>query len=384
MTCPAYLAEYQSTWDRNPRQANLEWFSQARFGLFLHYGLYSQLGRGEWALFHEKIPLNEYEKLYDTFDPKGFDADFITDLACDAGMRYVNLTSIHHEGFALWDSTVEPWNSMNAAGRDLVGELAEACDRKGLGFFTYFTYMINWRHPFSLPQELFRMGRPAYDHDEPRYRLTSLEQYDVFLDSMHGLLEELLAIPHPLAGMWLDIIAAYYLNPDLVPVDRTYALIRERRPETLISFKNGATGEEDFGSPEHSGTSQGDRYREQGLFDAADRADRAWELTKHKHNEICSTLQDRGWGNNEGARHLTADEVWGFLGYAGSINCNLLLNTGPLADGSIHEGDAKTLREVGRRIRQHGWPGPDEANHPGIGGRRPGKAQGTDVDPAAG
>lgn len=383
MTCPKYLKGFESTWNESPRQANLEWFAHAKFGLFLHYGLYSQLGRGEWALFHEKISLSEYEKLYDTFDPKGFDADYITDLACEAEMRYVNLTSIHHEGFALWDSTVEPWNSVNAADRDLVAELAEACDRKGLGFFTYFTYMINWRHPFSLPPELFRMGRPHYDREEPRYKLTSVDQYGEFLNYIHALLEELLALPHPLAGMWLDIIAAYYLNPELVPVERTYPLIREKRPEALISFKNGATGEEDFGSPEHSGTSQGDRYREQGNHEAAERADRAWELMKHKHNEICSTLQDKAWGWNEKARHLDADEVWGFLGYAGSINCNLLLNTGPLADGSIHDGDAKTLREVGRRIRRHGWPGPDEAKHPGIGRPQKGRQE-TDVDPAAG
>ena len=384
MTCPTYLKNYQAIWNENPRQANLAWFSQARYGLFLHYGLYAQLGRGEWVQFHERIPLDEYDNLYQTFDPRGFDVDFITDLACEAEMRYINLTSIHHEGFALWDSKVEPWNSMNAAGRDLVAELAEACDEKGLGFFTYFTYMINWRHPFSLPPDLFRMGRPAYAFEEPRYKLTGVDQYSEFLDYIHRLLEELLALPYPLAGMWLDIIAAYYLNPDLVPVDRTYALIRERRPEALLSFKNGATGEEDFGAPEHSGTSQGERYRKQGNVAAADRADRAWERIRHKHNEICSTLQDKAWGYNRAARHLSADEVWGFLGYAGSINCNLLLNTGPLADGSIHEGDAQTLREVGRRIRAHGWPGPEDAKHPGVGMQQAGKTQAPSVEPPVG
>ena len=367
MDCPKYLNAHAATWATDPHQANLDWFREAKYGLFLHYGLYSQLGRGEWVQFHERIPLDEYDRLYSTFDPKGFDADYVTDLACEAGMRYVNLTSIHHEGFALWDSRVEPWNSVNAAGRDLVAELAEACAKKGLGFFTYFTHVLNWRHPYALTPDLLRAGRPHYDFDEPRYKLTRIEEHAVFLDYIHALLEELLALPYPLAGMWLDIIAAYYMNPALVPVERTYRLIRERRPEALLSFKNGATGEEDFGAPEHSGRSQGHRYRAQGNLEAAERADRGWELTRHKHNEICSTMQDKAWGYNAAARHLTADEVWGFLDYAASIDCNLLLNTGPLGDGSIHEGDAATLREVGRRIRLDGWPGPDDAKHPGTG-----------------
>ena len=367
MDCPNYLKAHASTWATDPHRANLDWFRDAKYGLFLHYGLYSQLGRGEWAQFRERIPLDEYDKLYSTFDPKRFDADYITDLACEAEMRYINLTSIHHDGFALWDSKVEPWNSVNAAGRDLVAELAEACAEKGLGFFTYFTYILNWRHPYAPTADMLFAGRPHYDFDEPRYKLTRPDEHAVFLDYIHALLEELLALPYPLAGMWLDIIAAYYMTPELVPVERTYRLIRECRPETLLSYKNGATGEEDFGAPEHTGTSQGDRYRAQGKPDAAERADRAWELTRHKHNEICSTLQDKAWGYNAAARHLTADEVWGFLGYAASIDCNLLLNTGPLGDGSIHEGDAATLREVGRRIRLHGWPGPDDAKHPGTG-----------------
>ncbi len=365
--CPQYLSDYSAAWDRDPHEANMAWFEHARFGLFLHFGLYSQLGRGEWVQFHERIPLDEYDKLYSSFNPSGFDADYITDLACEAEMRYVNITSIHHEGFALWGSRSEPWNSVNAVGRDLVAELAEQCDQKGLGFFPYFTYMINWRHPYALPREVFPSARPAYENEEPRYKLTSVAEYDRFLAYIFSLLEEILAFPFPIAGVWLDIISAYYLNPEFVPVEKTYRLIRERRPEVLISYKNGATGDEDFASPEHSGTSQGERYRRDGKVAAADRADRAWSLNRGKRNEICSTLQRKAWGYHSDARHLNADEVWGFLAYADSINCNLLLNTGPLGDGSIHEGDARTLREVGRRIRSDGPPSAEHVRHPGIG-----------------
>ena len=136
--CPRYLKDFEETWNRDPHAANLAWFEQAEYGLFMHYGLYSQLGRHEWVMQREAIPVAEYEKLFETFDPSGFDADCITDLAIDAGMRYVNITSCHHEGFCLWNSATEPFNSMNACGRDLVRELGEACDRKGLGFFTCY------------------------------------------------------------------------------------------------------------------------------------------------------------------------------------------------------------------------------------------------------
>jgi alpha-L-fucosidase len=156
--------------------------------------------------------------------------------------------------------------------------------------------------------------------------------------------------------MWLDIIIAYYLAPELVPIDETYGLIRQLRPEALIAYKQGATGDEDFASPERTFASQGERLREQGNTEAADRADRAWELNRHKHNEICMPLQRRGWGYKKDSEHLSPDELLGALGQALSNHCNLLANVGPLPDGSIHPDDIKTLRETGKRIRSDGWP----------------------------
>jgi alpha-L-fucosidase len=149
-TTPKYLENHADLWKKDPHAANLAWFGQTRWGLFMHYGLYSQLGRGEWVMFQEQIPVSEYEKLFETFDPTNFDADYITDLALEAEMQYVTFTACHHEGFCLWRSDVEAYNSYRACGRDLVRELAEQCDRKGLGFFTYFTHVLNWRHPWSL------------------------------------------------------------------------------------------------------------------------------------------------------------------------------------------------------------------------------------------
>ena len=360
---PGYLGGYESEWNCNPRQANLKWFEQAKFGLFIHYGLYSALGAGEWVQFHRQIPVAEYGKLRDNFSAEKFDADFITDLALEAEMKYVNLVTCHHDSFCLWSSTAEPFNSVKSpCGRDLVRELAEQCARKRLGFFTYYTFMLNWRHPYFLSRRHLSFARPEYSAPQPEYLFQSLEDYPKYVEYMLECVRELLQLEYPLAGMWLDIIMAYYLSPELVPLQQTYALIRELRPEALIAYKQGATGEEDFASPEFHFTSLGERLRDQELSAAAERAETAWELNRHKHNEICMTLQEKNWGYDEGSPHLSADQVWDGLGRALANHCNLLANVGPLADGSIHPEDVRTLREVGRRIRNEGWPrGSDES-----------------------
>ena len=361
---PPYLKGHEQTWEQSPHAANLEWFREAAFGLFIHYGLYSQLGRHEWVQYREQIPVNEYEKLFDTFDPSGFDADFVTDLALEAGMKYVNITSCHHERFCLWNSRTEGFNSWRACGRDLVRELGEQCARKGLGFFTYYTHVLNWRHPYMLPHELLPMARPDYPEGDPRYELQRPEENEKYWEYAHACIAELAELDVPLAGIWLDIIAGYYLVPQHVPIEKTYALIREKRPDTLISFKQGATGTEDFASPEFHFASQGDRYRQQGNEAAAQRADAAWAENRHKHNEICMTIQEGGWGYVQGAPHKNADTIWGNLAYARANNCNLLANVGPLPDGSIHPDDIACLKEIGRRTRTHGLPGSADTIEP--------------------
>ncbi len=354
---PSYLSNHAELWQRDPHAAGLAWFRDAKFGLFIHYGLYSSLGRGEWVQFNEKIPVAEYEKLRDNFRAERFDADFITDLACEAEMKYVNLVTCHHDSFCLWHSRNEPFNSVNApCGRDLVGELAAACARKGLGFFTYYTYHLNWRHPSFLSRDYFDMARPDYAVPEPRYTFRDEADFAAYVDYTHAALTELLTGYGPLAGVWLDLIMGHYACPDLMPVRETYALVRRLQPQALVAFKQGATGDEDFATPErhfHSlAETAGARFGER----AAQVAAAAWEKNKGKHNEICATLQEHFWGYSGTARHLGPEEVWGMLGHADAHNCNLLLNIGPQPDGSVHPDDVTTLKAVGARIRKEGWP----------------------------
>ena len=362
---PRYLRGYADLWETDPKAANLAWWKEAKFGLFIHYGLYSQLGAGEWAQLRQRIPVAEYKKLRNSFSPTNFDADHVTDLALEAEMRYVNIVSCHHDSFVLWDSKIEAFNSMNSpARRDLVGELAEQCNKKGLGLFTYYTYALNWRHPYFLSREYFEHARPAYETAQPEYKFKRIEDFQRYRDYVHAMLRELLTSYTPLAGIWLDLIMMYYAQPDLIPVEETYALIRELQPHALISFKQGATGDEDFATPEQHFHSLADQARQSLGEKAAQIAERAWNLNQHKHNEVNATMQSRMWGYAEHETHKSADDVYRLLAHAHSHNCNLLLNVGPLPDGAIHPEDLAALRAVGERIRRDGWPETSQPSMP--------------------
>lgn len=347
---PAFLKEYSNQYKKNPREATLAWFKDARFGLFLHFGLYSLLGRGEWVQYAEKIPVSEYAKLSDDFKAENFNADFITDLALEAGMKYINITSRHHDSFSLFQTQQSDFNSLNTpCGRDLIAELHQACNEKGLGLFLYYSYAADWKHPYFYDKaELWPAARPAYENTQPEYLYQKDDDFARYIDFAHAQLEEILTQYPGLAGIWLDPIMGYYARPGLFPIEQTYELIREKQPQALIAFKQGANGDEDFVAPERE-----PRAHPRG----GEVARMAWEKNKGKPIEICDTLQPKNvpgnsWGYNKAAegKHLNADQVMKMLAHAESKSANLLLNSGPLPDGSIHGDDVKTLKKVGQLI----------------------------------
>ncbi|MCP4645002.1 MAG: alpha-L-fucosidase [bacterium] len=344
---PSHLREYREAYMDDPRKASAEWFKAAQFGLFIHYGLYSQLGRGEWVMLRDKIHVAEYAKLKDTFSAAEFDASFIADLAVDADMKYINITTRHHDSFCLFDTKETDFNSVNSpAKRDLVAELAEACAKRDLGLFLYYSYGADWRHPYFHSREAgWDCARPDYDEPEPAYLWEKDEDFQHYIDFVHNQLRELLTQYGPVAGIWFDPIMGYYERPDLFPIEETYALIRSLQPQCLISFKQGANGDEDFAAPERQA---------EALDRGGDVAARAWEKNKHKPMEVCNTLQPRMWGYTEEAdgRHHDAAEVMEMIAEARERNANLLLNIGPLGDGSVYPDDVMTLHEVGRRRRE--------------------------------
>ncbi len=333
---PSYLRGYEELWAKDPRAAALQWFREARFGLFMHYGVYSLLGRGEWVMFREKIHVAEYSKLKDKFTAENFDAEAIADLALAADMRYINITTKHHDGFCLWNTKETDFNSVNSpAKRDLVAELAQACHKRGLGLFLYYSHGRDWRHPHFLGiDELGRTARPHYDEPEPFYAPPEKRDFNKYVEFCKNQIRELLTGYGPIAGIWLDGIGTTRRNPDIYRVPELYAMIRKLQPQCLISYKSGLLGTEDFLAPEH-------KFQEK----------------TEKPVEICTTMTPRSWGYDKqyDGQHKSVKDVLGLLAYCEERGFNLLLNTGPLPDGSIDAHDAQVFREVGRILRANDW-----------------------------
>jgi len=344
---PSYLKDYAAQYAKAPREAALQWFRNAKFGLFIHYGLYSLLGRHEWVQFRENIPLAQYAQLADRFSCEKFDADFITDMALDAQMKYVNLVTRHHDSFSLWDTKQSGFNTVRtAAKRDLVGELAAACRKKGLGLFCYYSHGRDWKHPHAPnPDKFGRTARPAYWRDEPTYKKGADHDIGKYVDFMQAQIAELLDNYGPIAGIWLDGIGTSRMRKDVWRAQQLYDFIHSKQPQVLVSYKQGFLGTEDFFAPERGKPPAGDERKAGKVADAPG-----------KPLEICDTLQEKGWGLVRTEKHKTPDQVMAMLARAAYWKANLLLNTGPLGDGSIPEVDVKTLAEVGRRIRSAGWP----------------------------
>lgn len=218
--------------------------------------------------------------------------------------------------------------------------------------FLYYSYALDWRHPYFYPRDEKggrKFARPKYEKPEPTYLFCDDEDFKHYLAFVHNQLRELLTQYGPLAGIWLDPLMGYYGRPDLFPLDKTYRLIRTRQPGCLISFKQGASGDEDFIAPERQAAA---------LKRGGEAGRTVWEKNRGKPVEICNTLQPKEWGYSKAAdgKHKTADDVMKMLADAEEKDANLLLNTGPLPDGSIDTVDADTLREVGRRLRQQRSP----------------------------
>ncbi len=343
---PSYLENYAGRYREDPRAANLEWFTDAGYGMFIHYGLYSLLERGEWVQLRDTIPVAQYALLKERFTAENFDVDFITDLAIKGGMKYITITSKHHDGFCLFRTAATDFNSVRSpAGRDLIGELYQVCEEKGLGLFLYYSYAADWKHPYFYSREAgWHNARPAYSEPQEEYLFREDADFSHYVSFVHTQLEELLVQYPNIAGIWFDPIMGLYHRPDLFPIDSTYALVRSLSPHALISFKQGANGDEDFIAPERGGNARVGEEFEVARW--------VYDKNRNKPREICNTLQPRTWGYNRSmdGKHKTAEDILRLLRDAGEINANLLLNVGPKGDGSFPEEDIRSITEAGRML----------------------------------
>lgn len=300
----------EQTAEYKDRVRRLKWFNEARFGMFIHWGLYSVLGRHEWVMNRERIPVKEYEKLADKFKPKPHPARFWAKLAKKAGMKYMVMTTKHHEGFCLFDSQLTDYCApKRAAGRDLVREYVDAVWSEGLRVGFYYS-MMDWHHPD---------GVRCYKDEKARRR---------FVDYIHGQVRELCTNYGKIDIMWYDV--SWPLDVEGWESKKMNAMVRSLQPDIIINDRSQIP--EDFSTPE------------QHVTPAA--AGRAWES--------CMTMND-SWGYNAGDKHWKSiRDIISLLVQAAGGGGNLLLNIGPKADGSVPGESVKILEGVSRWMKLYG------------------------------
>lgn len=317
----------------------MQWWRDARFGMFIHWGLYAipagewgtRTDHGEWIRTSAQIPLEEYDKLQPRFNPVKFDADAWARMAADAGMKYLVITSKHHDGFGLFDSALTDWDVINTPfARDILKELSAACERHGVRFCTYHSIM-DWHHPDYLPRREWETTRSTAGAD-----------YDRFERYLHGQVTEVVKQYRP-AVMWFD--GEWENTWTHERGVRLFNLCRELDPAMIVNnrvdvhrggmagFSRAAEAVGDFGTPEQE-------------IPATGMAGVDWET--------CMTMNDH-WGfNSRDANWKSTQDCVRMLADIASKGGNYLLNVGPRADGTFPPEAVERLREIGVWMKRHG------------------------------
>jgi alpha-L-fucosidase len=314
------------------RLAAREWFRDAKFGLFIHWGVYSLLGDGEWVMQNRSIPVARYEWLASTFNPVKFDAREWVSLAKAAGMRYITITARHHDGFSMFDSRVTRYDIMDwtAFGRDPLKELAAECQRQGLRLFFYYS-QLDWHHGDYYPR-----GRTGHATGRPERG-----EWVRYLDFMDSQLEELLTGYGPLGGLWFD---GMWDKPDADwRLAQTYALVHRLQPAALIvpnhhlaplPGEDAQTFEQDLPGANTAG------------FNTTQIGSLPLET---------SLTMNRSWGFSlTDTAYKSVREIIHTLVRAAGSGANLLLNVGPRPDGAIPPESVERLRGVGEWMSRYG------------------------------
>jgi len=309
------------------KEKRLEWFRDAKYGLFIHWGLYAipagewrgqrSLGLGEWVMFRSRVPVKEYEQLASRFNPVKFNADDWVKLAKDAGMKYIVITSKHHDGFAMFKSNASRYNIVDATPfkRDVLKELADACARQGMRLGFYYSQSQDWHEPNGAGNEW------DFGPDDKK-------DYDQYLrGKAEPQVRELLTGYGPVALIWFD-------TPRMMTGDRPQRfadLVRSLQPNTLIDGRLGSEGD----------------YRSTGdNVIPPDVSGEAWETPATINHTWGYRTDDTDWKSPGQVTFKLIDIV--------SKGGNYLLNVGPMADGIIPQPSQDILRTVGRWLQMNG------------------------------
>jgi alpha-L-fucosidase len=314
------------------KQKRIAWFHEAKYGLFIHWGLYAIPagewkgqripGIGEWIMNRAKIPVAEYAQLTKQWNPVKFDADAWVRMAQDAGMKYIVITSKHHDGFALYRSKVSPYNVVDATPgkRDILRELQDACKKRGMRLGYYYSQSQDWHDPNGAGN--------SWDFGPDRVDGKEQKNYDKYLrEKAEPQVKELLTEYGPVALVWFD-------TPQMMTGDRATRftnLVRSLSPATLIDGRLGEKG--DY-------VTTGDNVI------PAEAQTEAWEVPATINHTWGYRKDDVDWKSQQDITFKLVDIV--------SKGGNYLLNVGPMADGVIPQASQDVLRAVGGWLKKNG------------------------------
>lgn len=322
-----YKVEDTSAASRQATPEGLEAFRAARYGLSVHWGLYALIGRGEWILHTDSIPHEMYRDLAGRFEAARFDADEWADLMLESGQKFLIVTTKHHDGFSMWDTALCDFKVTNTPlGRDVIGELADALHKRGLGLHFYYS-LLDWTHP-------------AYRND-----------WDAYVAYYQGQLRELLRNYGKIDGVLFDgywprfgfsEATAHFKPGGAWDLAGTYDLIHELQPHAVVVNNH------------HVLPLPGEDYQ-------------VWELDMPGENTIGFNTTEVGdkqrvvwWNLNSGWSYSPGDhavkgapEIVSRFLEAQSRGATFFLNVGPRPWGDIHPDEQRVLRETGAMLRRH-------------------------------
>jgi len=330
-----------------PTKENLEarqWFQDAKFGLFIHWGVYSVLGDGEWVMNNKNISISEYEKLASFFNPINYNPEEWVKMAKEAGMKYITITSRHHDGFSMFDSNATDYTIVKKTPykKDVLKMLADACKKEGIKLFFYYS-LLDWHNDDYFPRG--RTGTKIEGRNEG--------DWDKYIDFMKAQLTELLTNYGEIAGIWFDghwdqkeWDGEHFgkLKVDW-HYDEIYKLIHDLQPQALIGNNHhiAPIPGEDFQMFERD--LPGQNTTGWGT-DASD----VGQLPK----EVCETING-SWGFNLlDSKHKTEKDIIQYIVRSAGYGSNLLLNVGPMPNGEIQKEHKATLKKVGVWMRENG------------------------------
>jgi alpha-L-fucosidase len=310
-----------------------KWFADAKLGLFVHWGVYSLLGKGEWVMDRDKLSIGEYAKLPPRFHPSRFDAEAWVKLAKGAGARYITVTSKHHDGFCLFDSKLTNYDIVDATPlhADPLRALADACRQQRIKLFFYYS-LLDWHHPDYFPRgktggSTGREGRGDWKRYVAYYQ---------------GQVRELCTNYGEIGGIWFD---GLWDRPNADwDLAGTYRMIHELQPGALV------------GNNHHADPIPGEDFQmfEQDMPGENAAGFNAAGVAADLPLETCLTIND-SWGYNAADVHYKSGEqlIRALVGAAGR-GANLLVNVGPRPDGTIGPHESQRLLELGKWLAVNG------------------------------